>query len=288
MKLLALATITLASVSAFAAGKSNTEYYYQPSAGMSAVTATYKMDIMPGKTESGGVETDSKQEMSDIYLNYAYGLNDNNALGAELFFGSNKWTSGTTTHTANGMGDLHLFYKGFTDMWHYGADLGIATEKVKLDSTTSLRDNRSTGGMSLKLNGGVLMSSGALNYGADLSYVLAFERSVDSTPEVKISGGDVLKIAPYLEYNWGMGFVGAELSYNTVSDLTFKANGGESKTKVGSFTGLLAYGTFDFNDTFTGILGLGMNMHSDVTQANGDKDKAFTETIASLGVRATF
>lgn len=288
MKLLALATITLASVSAFAAGKSNTQYYYQPSAGVNAVTATYKMDISPGKTESSGVESDDKSELSDIYLNYAYGLNDNNAFGAELFFGSNKQTKGANSHTANGMGDLHLFYKGFTDMWHYGADFGIATEKIKTDTTGNFVDNRSTGGMSLKVNGGLLMSSGALNYGADLSYIAAFERSVDSTTDIKVTGGNVLKIAPFVEYNWGMGFVGAELSYNTVSDVTTKVSGTESTSKVGSFAGLMAYGTFDFNDMFTGVLGLGMNMYQDVTQSNGDKDKAYTETVADLGVRMTF
>jgi len=288
MKLLSLAIITLASASAFAAGKSNTEYYYQPSAGGQAVTATYTMDIRPGKTSTSGVESDSKSELSDIYLNYVYGLNDNNAFGAETFFGSNKITSNGTTHTANGMGDLHAFYKGYTDMWHYGADLGIALDKIKVDTATNKQDNRSTGGMSLKVNGGLLMNSGALNYGADLSYLMPFERTIDATPETKVTGGGVLKLAPFIEYNWGMGFVGAELSYNSVSDYTFKTSLGESTTKGESYMGLLAYGTFDFNDMFTGILELGMNMHQDVDQSATVKDKAYTETIASLGVRMNF
>lgn len=288
MKLFTLAIVTLATASAFA--KSNNEYYFQPAAGASAVELSYQMDVKPAKNETAGVETDNKQEMSDFYLNYAYGLNENNAIGAETFFGSNKMTDGTTTHTADGMGDIHLFYKGFTGMWHYGADFGINTEKIKIDTVSTLQDNRSSGGMSLKANVGLLMNSDALNYGADLSYTMPMERSVDMTPEVKLTGGNMLKLAPFLEYNWGMGFIGGELSYNMVDDLKSKVSGVTSTFMKGeSFMGLNLYGTFDFNETFTGLLDLGMNMHQEHDTATaGTKAKAYTETIAKLGVRMSF
>jgi hypothetical protein len=290
MKLLALSIVTLATASALAAGKSTTEYYYQPSAGVNAVEAKYLMDLRPGKTDDGTGEKDQKYEMSDFYLNYAYGLNDNNAFGAELFFGSQKITSDTTSHTANGMGDIHLLYKGFTDMWHYGADLGISTAKIKLDTATNLQDNRSSGGMSLKVNGGVLMNSGAINYGADLSYLMPFERQIDDANSTKLTGGNTLKLAPFVEYNWGMGFLGAELAYNMVDDLTIKSGAFETKMKGESYLSLMLNGSFDFTDSTVGLLSLGMGMHPehDETSAGTTKVKAYTETIASLGVRMTF
>lgn len=289
MKLLSLAIVTLASASALAAGKSTTEYYYQPSANMNAAQAKYVMDIQPGKTDTNGTESDQKNEMSDLYLNYAYGLSDNNALGAEIFFGSNKITSGNTSHTANGMGDIHAFYKGFTGMWHYGADLGISTAKIKMDSATNMQDNRSSGGMSVKVNGGLLMNSGDINYGADLSYLLPFERQIDDATGTKVTGGNTLKLAPFVEYNWGMGFLGAELAYNMVDDLTIKSTS-EIKLKGESYMSFMLNGSFDFNDKVTGLLSLGMAMHPEHDQQSGSttKVKAYTETIASLGARMTF
>lgn len=288
MKLLSLAIITLASASAFAANKSTTEYYFQPSAGGQAVEAKYNMDIKPGKQDSGSGDVDDKHELSDFYLNYAYGLNDGNALGAEINFGSDKITLGTTSHTATGMGDINLFYKGFTGMWHYGANLGINTDKIKMDTTTNIQDNRSSGGMSLKVNGGLLMSNGAINYGGDLSYTMPFERQVDDTAGSKITGGNTLKIAPFVEYNWGMGFLGAELAYNMVDDMTYKSSGSETKIKGEGYTTLMLNGSFDFNDMCTGLLALGMGMHPDHDVSTTTKEKAYTETIASLGVRVNF
>jgi hypothetical protein len=290
MKLVAIALV-LASASAFAAEKSgSTEYYFQPSAGRSAVELKYKMDLLPGKLDMAGTEVDAKQEMSDIYLNYAYGLNEGNAIGAETFFGSNKWTVATTSHTANGMGDLAAFYKGFTGMWHYGATFGFSLEKSKIDATTTLPDNRASGGMSLKANVGLLMNSGSLNYGADLSYLMPFERQVDDTDSTKVTGGNTLKIAPFLEWNWGMGFLGGELSYNMVDDTKNKGNTTETTYKGEGYTGLSLYGSFDFNDMFTGLLTLGMNMHPehDFQTTGTTKMKAYTETIAGLGVRMNF
>ena len=291
MKLICIAALTLATATAFAEGKESTEYYFQPSAGKQAVQLLYNMDVSPGKIDTAGTETDAKSEISDFDVNYAYGLNDNNAFGLYTLFGSDKLTVGTTSHTATGMGDIHLFYKGFTGMWHYGADFGFNTAKIKDDATTGIQDNRTTGGISLKPNVGILMSSGAINYGADLSYVIAMDRQVDDTANTKFSGGGIFRLAPFVEYNWGMGFVGAELSYNMVGDTTQKDDTGtNTKLKGESYMNLALNGSFDFNETFTGLLTLGMGMHQDhdVSDASTSKMKAYTETIAALGVRMVF
>ncbi|WP_413289689.1 hypothetical protein [Bdellovibrio sp. HCB337] len=289
MKLLSLAIITLASASAFAA-KSNTQYYFQPGASNHVVEANYLMDVKPAKTETAGVETDAKQEMSDIYLNYTYGMSDNHAIGLETFFGNNKTTTGTTSSTASGMGDIHVYYKGFSEIWHYGADLGFNTEKIKLDATTGAIDNRSTGGMSFKANVGVMVNNAAMNYGADLSYLMPLERKVDNAAGTTLTGGNTLKLAPFLEYNWGMGFLGAELSYNMMDDTKMDTSGVETTFKGESYAGFLLYGTYDFNEMFTGILDLGMNMHPEHEETNvaGTKVKAYTETIVNIGLRMTF
>jgi len=287
MKRISLAVITLASASALAAGKSNTEYYFQPASGAQAVEVKYRMDIRPAKSESAGVTTDEKEELNDLYLNYTYGLNENNAVGAEISLGNDKTFSGTNSHTATGLGDVHAFYKGISGIWHYGADLGVNLNKIKIDSATTLQDNRSSGGMSVRVDGGVLLTSGEINYGASLAYAIPLERQFDNA-DVKITGGNILKIAPFVEYNWGMGFVGAELAYNMVSDSTLKAGGTDTTVKGTSYTTLLANGSYDFTETVTGLLSLGMGLHPEHDKDATTKAKAYTETIASLGVRMNF
>lgn len=289
MKLLSIAIVTLASASALAATKSTTEYYYQPTAGVSAIQARYLMDMKPMKSDTGGVETDQKSEIGDFYLDYLYGMSEGNALGVELVFGSNKLTNGATSHTATGMGDINLFYRGFSGMWHYGANIGVNTEKVKEDAATGLQDNRSSGGMSLKLNVGVMQSKAETNYGVDLSYAMPFERQFDDAAGTKLTGGNTLRLAPFVEYNWGMGFVGAELAYNMMDDTTVKA-AAEVKVKGESYLSLILFGSYDFNESTTGLLSLGMASHPehDFLTTGTTKMKAYTETLASIGVRYSF
>lgn len=289
MKLVSMAIITLASATAMAAGP-KTEYFFRPDGGKQALELKYRMNVLPAKVAVGTVETDVKQEINDFYFTYAYGLSDNHTLGVETFFGSNKMTFGTTNHTADGMGDLHLFYKGFAGMWYYGADLGLNMGKIGYDETSGFVDNRSSGGMSLKASAGLLMTSEALNYGADLSYMLPFERQQDDADATKYTGGNTLRLAPFIEYNWGMGFVGAELAYTMIDDTTEKDNNGETKNKGESYLSLALNGSYDFNEMATGLLTLGMGMHPerDITAGSTNKLKAYTETIASLGVRLNF
>ena len=289
MKKMIIVSLLLTATSAFAA-KSNTEYYFQPAAGVSAVEANYYMSVRPSKTAVGAVETDDKYEQSDVQLSYMYGVNENNAFGIGTYFGSLKNTVGATSTTASGMGDIQAMYQGFTGMWRYGAAVGINTEKIKIDATTSKTSNRSSGGLSVAANVGLLMNSDALNYGADLSYLMPMEREVDGTSGTKITGGNVMKLSPFVEWNWGMGFLGAEFSYVMVSDYEAKNNLGKSTTLGESYMRLMANGSFDFNETFTGLLSLGMAMHPEHDQQSvgATKVKAYTETIASLGVRATF
>jgi len=287
MKLLSVAVVTLAAASAFAA-KSNTEYYYQPAGGQQEVQLTYGMDSKPAKLDTAG--TDLKTETSDINVAYWYGLSEGNAIGVHTFYGSLKDTA--SDHTATGMGDIFLGYKGFSDMWHYGFDLGIATSKIKIDSTSGGVDNRSSGGMSLKPNVGILVGAGALNYGADLSYDYLMERSVDNTANTKLTDGNILKLAPFIEWNYGMGFLGGELSYNMVGDTTVKSDGAaDSKTKGEGYINAKVFASYDFSDMVTGLADVGMGMHPshDQTDAAGtDTVKAYTETAVNIGVRLNF
>jgi hypothetical protein len=293
MKLISLATMavaTMATTAAFAA-KSNTEYYFQPAAGASAVELRYNMDIRPAQIETPVTlaVTDAKSETNDFYLNYAYGLNESNALGAFLTSGSTKLTVGTSSSTGSGLGDLHLFYKGFAEMWHYGVDLGFSTEKIKNDAAGNV-SNHSSGGNSLKANIGMLMNSAAWNYGADLSYIYLLERTIDGST-TKYKDGNTVKLAPFIEYNYGMGFLGAELSYAMAGDTTSDTGGTTYKIKGDTSTGLALNGSFDFNEMATGLLTVGMNMHGahdSTDQLGTTKVKAYTETVASLGVRLNF
>ncbi|RYZ88073.1 MAG: hypothetical protein EOP04_10175 [Proteobacteria bacterium] len=86
-----------------------------------------------------------------------------------------------------------------------------------------------------------------------------------------------------------MGFLGAELSYLMLADRTDKTGTISTTIKGESYAQLLFNGSFDWNETVTGLLSLGLAMHpehdSGVTNV---KVRDYTETIASLGVRATF
>lgn len=289
MKLFSVAVVTLAAASAFAA-KSNTGYYYQPAGGGQAVELKYNMNSKPGKTGAagGGAETDNKSTTGDFKVGYWYGLSEGNALGVHTSTGSEKTTVGTTDTTKSGMTDLFIGYKGFSDMWHYGVDLGYNIGgKAK-------SDNRSSGGISLTPNVGILIPSGALNYGADLSYRHNMEATFDNSgSDTKFTRGSHMKLAPFLEWNYGMGFLGGELSYNMVGDTTIKGNNGaaDTKNKGEGYLNLKVFASYDFNDMVTGLADVGMGMHSEHDtddSATTTKEKAYTETDVNIGVRLSF
>ena len=298
MKLISIAVVTLAAASAFAAKTSN-EYYFQPAGGQQAVEATYNTDNNPSKTTKGGKDSDNKSVTSDLTVDYAYGLNETMAVGANTFFGSDKQTIPGTSGSGNGLGDVDFYFKsGFGDMWHYGVDLGYNLGgKAKLNSD-GIQTNRSSGGMSLKGNIGALMASGVWNYGADLSYTYLADRKVDdqalaaSMTDVTLSGGNTLRLAPFGEYNYGMGFVGAELSYNMVGDVTTSVPTIADTTAPGeSYLALKFYGSYDIADAWTGLAGLTYAMHTDHNAAspdNGSKVDAYPETDLYVGARYTF
>ena len=293
MKLISIAVVTLAAASAFAA-KSSNEYYFQPAGGQNALEAKLNTDSNPGKTTTGGKDSDDKSVTSDLMLDYAYGLNETMAVGAHTFFGSDKQTAPGTSATGNGLGDLNVYFKsGFGDMFHYGVDLGYnVSGKAKLNSD-GLQTNRSSGGMSLKGNIGGLMSAGAWNYGADLSYTYLADRKVDNNgTDVTLSGGNTIRLAPFGEYNYGMGFVGAELSYNMVADGTTSSTGIADVTYLGeNYLALKVYASYDFADAWTGLAGLTYGAHTDhdqVSNSTATKVDAYAETDLYVGARWTF
>ena len=146
----------------------------------------------------------------------------------------------------------------------------------------------------MKANVGVMMNSASWNYGGDLSYMMPLERSYEGDPTGggKFKGGNTAKLAGFGEYNWGMGFAGAELAYLMRDDTTVTPDtGAESKLKGESFLALTAYGTYDFNDMVSGLASLGVENHTshDLTDATGSsKVKAYMGTNVALGVRVHF
>ncbi|MFN7727647.1 MAG: hypothetical protein ACK5P7_00660 [Bdellovibrio sp.] len=287
-KMILTAVITMAASTAF--GKASTEYYFQPAAGAQAVELQYSMNADPIKTESGSTETDAGVTTADFNLNYAYGLTETAAIGVYTFTGSEKTKSGSSDSSASGMGDLHVYYKGFSDMIHWGADLGINMGKSKSNAAGETT-NRSSGGLSLKANVGVLMNASEWNYGGDLSITLPQERTADANgTDIKTTGGNVTKLAGFAEYNYGMGFVGGELAYIMVGDTTRKTTP-EEKRKGEGFLQLTGNASYDFNDMATGLLSIGLEQHSsrDLTDSAGSaKVKAYMGTNVALGVRLNF
>ncbi len=272
MKMLLIALTVLSTGSAF--GKASTEYFFQPASGASAIELTYeKTDATIKFTPSGEL----KVEGNDVRVDFAHGLSENAAVGFYTFSGELKSKSGSTTISkADGMGDIHFYYKGISDSLYYGADLGVNTEKSKADS-------RSTGGLSLKGNVGYLGSASSLNYGGDVSYNYKMERTNDSTPATKTTGGDELKLAVFGEFNYGTGFLGAEVASLSISERENKRLNVTTTTKSSSPTSLKLYGTFDFSQMVQGLLSLENRM---IPKETGTK--AYTVSTLSAGVRINF
>lgn len=276
MKLLTVAIMTLATTAAYA--KSNTEYYFQPAAGQSALTAAYLMSSTSIKADNAAA-TETKMTGSDVALDYGYGLTESSTVGGYLFSGSMKTEQGAApSTTANGMSDLHVYYRAFSNIWHYGADLGVNMGKAKADA-------RSTGGMSVKVNAGALLSSDAWNYGGDLALTFPMERTTEVTGgDTKTTGGMATRVAAFGEYNYGMGFVGAELAQNMVAKTTDKTVAGvETETASDNFLSVMPYASYDFSDMVTGLLSYEMDMHGSRTGV-----KAYTTNVIALGARFNF
>ncbi len=287
MKFFCLTVISL--ISAAAGARSNTEYYFQPAGGRSLAEVQFETVSNPAKiTVVGGTggESNFGTTTNDINLRYAYGLSDGNAIGVFTGFGSLKYSIATTDRNASGLRDVNLFYKGFSDIWHYGAILGVSTSKTKIEN--GFPKNRSSGGLSVGANLGAMWSSGAMNYGADLSYLHPFERSYDDG--TKLTSGSVLKFAPFYEYNYGMGFVGAELSYNVVRDMAAKQPGqADVEVKGQNYAALKLFGSYDFNESWTGLLNLSAGMHNDHDYNDkGNAEKAYVETGINVAIRCNF
>ena len=292
MKTLAISLITI--ISTLAMAKATNEYYYQPAAGVNAVEVVYSNTATPMENETLGVKTDLKSTASDFIIRYARGLDEKRAWGLYTFFGSREFnddSSGTNVkHTADGMGDIHAFYKAFWgDNMHWDADLGVNTEKIKIHTASGLADNRSTGGSSLKLAIGKMWTDNAWNYGADLSYLALFERTVDNAASTKLTEGNTVKLAGFGEYNHGNGFVGAEIGYNGVGDLKTKTSGVTSTLEAENFFNIRIYGTYEFNDMWTGLLSFNDAMHADQDITPGTtQSNAYNETNFNIGARYTF
>jgi hypothetical protein len=272
MKMFLTSLTLLLTATAF--GKSTTEYYFQPAAGGSALELTYESAAATVKYDPSG---ESKVTAGDFHINYAYGLDANSALGIYTFSGTVE-TKTTTTSKADGMGDLHLYYKGFSDFLHYGADLGINTAKNKTD-------NRSTGGPSINLNVGGLWTASGWNFGGDLTYRFLMERTDDSSPAQKTTEGNVVRVAGFGEYNYGSGFIGGELSDSMVADSKTKVSGTTTTNKGENYIALKAYGSLEFSDMVEGLLSIEDQMHPKIS---ANSTKAYSETILALGVRLNF
>lgn len=283
MKLLLTAALTLAA-SAAMAGKSTTQYLFKPGANAQALELGYVMGNDPVANDPSGTTT---TKTADLTIDYSYGLSDAMAFGVSTLTGSKKVDNGTTTSTASGLGDLVGYLKGHSDFIHWNVNLGLALSKIKANSTGEVT-NRATGGMSI--GGGVdaLFSSSGWNYGAGLNYHMNMEKSyeVEGGGGGKFTGGNLMKIAGFGEYNYGQGFLGGELSINQAGDVTQKPDsGGETKVKGESTTGLKFFGTYDFNDMATGLFAYEMIMHPAVSD---NATKAYNESNITIGARFNF
>jgi len=297
MKLITVAVLTLAATAAFADGKATTEFYYEPAGGQQALQLNLDYMMDPMTYTENGLTGDAKTNSTSLIVNYGYGLSENMVVGGYLSYGSDAITAsapgGTDqTQTASGLGDIHLYFKGFSDMIHYGLDLGINNGNITEDSTTNLRNNNSSGGMSAKANVGFMMAAGMLNYGADLSYLYkgTVTTATAGGTNDTTTGDGVLNLSPFVEYNYGSGFAGAVISYSMVQSGNDTTTTSVATNAAYNVAGLKLFGTYAFSDSMTGLLSVA---YYSVPSYQFDANSAHTtvaygQTDVNLGFRMTF
>jgi hypothetical protein len=271
-----------------------TEYYFQPDSQESAFTVLYSYVNTPLEQQTARLNSDLDTEAQDFLLRYEYGLDDKKAIGISSFVGSKKYEatqvgSADNKNTAYGIGDVHFYLEGFRDQIRYSADIGINTDDSKIDQSSGLQDNRTSGAPSLTLNAGRIWNDLSWNYGLDGALLILGERNFSDAANSRERGGNIFRVAGFGEYNFGSGIAGFEVSYNLVDQIRVKSNTGTRTTGSEGFARAVVFGSWILTDNWTAVARLEQAFHNGrhLTPTVGEL-KGFTETSFSLGFRSNF
>lgn len=270
------------------------EYYFQPKSNQSAFTALYSLTSAPLEQRIDSLSSDIDARSQDILLRYEYGLDEKKTIGVYSFLGFKEYESkispgSDNTNTANGVGDIHIYLKGIEGDFRYTIDLGVNVDESKIDPTTGLQDNRTSGGSSLTLRAGRIWTYLSWNYGLDSSILILGERKLNETSTFKEQGGNIFRVAWFSEYNFGTGFAGFELAYNLIDQIKVKTNTRTLTMGSESFPRVVLFGSWILTDNWAAIVRLEQTFHEGQNLTPTISEfKGYVETAYSLGVRSSF
>lgn len=260
MKSLMFIASLLMAATSFA--QTNSQVIYLPNSGQSALEGTYIM---------GPNVSETKQTATGLGVSYLYGVDDSMVVGGQIANGSAK-SDGTTV--AEGMSDLYLTARMKSGGLIYGADLSLPLTKAEIkDGKMTL----SSGGISISPTVVYLMNQGALNFGGQAAYKYNMEKTTNYVVEQKSTGGHVLSLMPFVEFNYGSGFLTAQFTYSS-SAAEKDADGVETSEAYTTNTIELG-GTYAFTDSITGIASYAQDKDSNSDNAS---------TTMNVGARFTF
>lgn len=221
MKKLVAAALVLASSAAFAAEGTQSEYFYQATAGTHQGTAG--LELADGKVNGGGGDVDVTAQA--LFAEYEYGINDMLSIGGRLTYTQSKVDTSPSVK-ATGLNDLEIALRGKHVLGtglRYGANLNlaIADGETKSDGDS----NQATGGIVLAPYVGYEMYHDKCAFGGRISRDLRLkdDKSEDKTTSpsttTETSGGEATTLAGFYEHNFNEKYtLGGSLTYAMTDD----------------------------------------------------------------------
>lgn len=262
--------------------------YYTPKGGQSAIQTEYEWTpntILENK------ENESKITYSGnlLKLNYQYGLNDYVALGAELGLGEQTLSTSTTTLKDSGLKDSILKLHAKYNLFLLGMDISLPNSKAITHtySDKAYNGNLSSGGITISPYVGMLYEVEDFNLGVVGAYDHRLERQseyADHSGSNTTTGGHQLQLSPFIEWNYGSGFIAAQLTKSSVSEISSKNQDNfESTQQKFEYHKVALKGSYNFSNQLTMLM--------DITQQSIPKQEhtsAYSLNFVSLGLRMVF
>lgn len=265
------------SFNAFAESE-NSQPFWQPKSQQHALIP--ELSYTHSKFKSKLTNQEHRPNSRQLSLEYAYGITENFALGAEVDYVNNNYS----TYTVDGLGDIMFLGRGFTQFgsgkFLYGGGLSVSPGDGKEKSTNKY--NAYSGGHMLTPYIGYEMTHANLKAGAAVSYDIrlgdAKEKYADGSTG-KFSGAESLTIILFLESAINDKLtLGGQLGHMSTSDYKDETTGQTSKQS--DVVNLTGYATSKIQENIDLIGRLSL---SSIEDSNTRKDQSATSI--TIGAR---
>lgn len=236
MKKLVAAALVLASSAAFAAEGTQSEYFYQATAGTHMGTAGLNIN-------DGDEDTGTKVDVTgqSLFAEYEYGFNEMFSIGGRLTYSQSKVDASPSTDR-NGLNNLEVLLRG-KHTWgtglRYGATASIGLEKREFETNGDA--NTADGGLTIAPYVGYEWNMDNCAFGGRLTRDLRLkDREIKSNgTTVDAEGGEATTLAGFYEHNFNEKWsLGGSLTYAMTDDTKID---GQADTEEGNTTTIDIY-----------------------------------------------